>query len=326
MRYRELDLNLLVVLEALLAECSVSRAAQRLHRSQPAISMALARLREHYQDELLVPEGRGLAPTPRARELLPELRALLAQLKRVAGPPEDFAPARCELRFEISASDYALSVLLPPLVRHLARCAPGVTLAARELPPLRTDARGLVAEALEMRHHDLIVLPAERQAAGFPAQPLFEDRLCVLAWRHHPLLQEQDALDAAAYTALPHIVREFGEGRWQAMDQARLERLGVQRRVVLGVGSFGLLPELLEGSDRLATVFSLQARQWMRHHPLRCWPLPWDVAPVPQVMQWKADTQHAPAQAWLRAQVAEVAAGLGASEPADAPGAPAASG
>src|SRR5262245_3928941 len=121
---RAFDLNLLPVLEALLSEGKVTAAARRLNLSQPATSAALARLRAAYDDPLLVRDGRGMVPSHLARELLPRLRKLLADIDAIISPRRAFNPATARRRFTIAANDYAVSVVLAPVVARLQRSAP----------------------------------------------------------------------------------------------------------------------------------------------------------------------------------------------------------
>lgn len=197
MRYRRLDLNLLVALNVLLEECSVSRAAQRLNLGQSATSAALARLREHFQDPLLVPLGRGLQLTPLARQLAPKVRDVLDLAGELVETTADFDPARCERRFTLVASDYVAATLIPAVSRELRRLAPGASLVVRDLSLPRDGDQ--VAEALEYRRSDLVIVPQRRINPAYPHIPLLDDELCCIVCAEH--WPQGNDLDLAGYRA-----------------------------------------------------------------------------------------------------------------------------
>ena len=175
MNLRSVDLNLLVVLDALLAECNVSRAGQRIGLSQPATSAALGRLRQIFGDPLLVRAGRGLVRTRVADDLVIPLRETLGQVERLIVERPEFDPGTADRTFTISASDYATLVLLAPFVRALAAEAPGITV---DLLPRFRDVNDL----LTSDRADIVIEPRELIGASrFPSRPLYSDRwLCAV--------------------------------------------------------------------------------------------------------------------------------------------------
>lgn len=304
MRYRRLDLNLLVALEALLSECSVSRAAERLCLGQSATSSALGRLREHFNDPLLVPVGRRLEPTSLALELLPKVREALALTREIVDAPVNFDPSACTRHFTVVASDYVAGVLLPALSVELARVAPGVRLSLRDMPVPRDG--DVVSEALDYRRSDCVIVPQRRMNPDYPQRPIMTDELCCIVCAQQP--QYAEALTLADYCAAGHVVREFADGRNLAMDAMHLHDLGVVRRVAVALESFVLMPEFIVGTARIATVFRRQAERFAQRYPLRIYPAPLVFPEAVQVLQWHPYQEHDPAMAWFRGLLCEQAA------------------
>ncbi|PTQ66807.1 LysR family transcriptional regulator [Pseudomonas sp. GV071] len=306
MRYRRLDLNLLIALEALLSECSVTRAAERLCLGQSATSSALGRLRDHFNDPLLVQVGRSLQPTTLGLALLPMVREALALTREITDAPVQFAPQHCDRRFTLVASDYVAAVLLPAVSRELARLAPQVQLSLRDLPMPRDG--DVVSEALDYRRSDCVVVPQRRLNASYPHQPLLTDQLCCLVSADQPAYAE--GLSLAAYCDAEHVVREFADGRHLALDAAHLQELGITRRVAVAVESFALMPDFLVGTRRVATLFRRQAELFARRYPLRVVAAPLAFPAATQVVQWHPYQDRDPALNWFRQVLQEQAAQL----------------
>ncbi|MCI0916262.1 LysR family transcriptional regulator [Pseudomonas stutzeri] len=306
MRYRRLDLNLLVALDALLDERSVSRAAERLHLGQSATSAALGRLREHFGDPLLAPVGRRLEPTALARSLQPKVREALRLAREIVEEPLGFEPGECQRHFSLATSDYVAAVLLPAVSRTLAREAPGVRLSIRDLPRPRDG--DVVSEALEYRQCDLVIVPPQRSNAQYPQADLLSDELCCIVSAdsgHFP-----EGLSLADYRAAEHVVREFADGQQQGMDAVHLRELGIKRRVAVAVGNFALMAEFVVGTARVATLFRRQAEALAARYPLRVVPAPRAFPATRQVLQWHPHQDLDPALGWLRGLLAEHAARL----------------
>lgn len=306
MRYRHLDLNLLVALDVLLSECSVSRAAERLHLGQSATSSALRRLREHFNDPLLVQVGRRLEPTALALQLLPKVREALALTRDIVDAPMVFDPAHCRRQFTLVASDYVAAVLLPAVSRELAKVAPGVSLRLRDLPMPRDG--DVVSEALDYRRSDLVIVPQQRLNPTYAQTPLLSDHLCCIVCAEQAEFAESISL--AAYCAAEHVVREFAEGRNLALDAAHLNELGIERRIGVALESFALMPEFIIGSARVATLFKRQAQQFAQRYKLRILPTPLAFPEAVQVMQWHSYQDSDPALTWFRGLLLEQAATL----------------
>lgn len=290
-----IDLNLLVTLDALLTEHSVTRAAARLGLSQSAVSHALGRLRELFSDPLLVRGRGGMLMTPRAESLIMPLRRGLADLGRVVASGATFDPGRDSRRFFAAATDYVEATLLPPLLAHVTRTAPGVDL---DLRPLAAD----LALALESGDLDVAMVAYRApEAPGLRQKKLFaEDFVCV-ARRDHPAI-DGDCLDLDTYTALAHALIA-PSGRAGSVVDAALAELGRSRRVALRVPHFLVAPLVVAGSDLILTCPRRTAQALARTLPLTLLEPPLSLPAFDVWAVWHERYQHDPAHAWLRAAI-----------------------
>ncbi|WP_437984389.1 LysR family transcriptional regulator [Sorangium sp. So ce117] len=292
-----LDLNLLVALDALLAERNVTRAAKRLNLSQPALSAQLQRLRELLGDPLLVPAQRGMTPTRRALELQAPLHEALEGVRAVVAAGAGFDPATSELTVAIAASDYVQYALLMPLAFQLRREAPGVRLAWRAL-----DVAQLAGQ-VERGEVDLAVLTPELAPEHLRSRKVLDERFVVIVRRNHPLVSRTISLDQLC--ALDHVVVSPRGGGFTGATDAALAALGRERRVVLSVPSFLMVPELVARSDMAALVPERLARD--RADRLELLPPPVPVPGFAIVMAWHHRTAKHPALTWLRDRVRSLA-------------------
>ena len=200
MRLNRFDLNLLVALNALLEEGSVTRAARRLNLSQPAISSALKRLREAFNDDLLVANGKRMVPTPHALSLAPLVAEALVSMQSLLASSTLFDPANSQRIFRIAASDYVTTVVIIPLLRDLAVAAPSVRIELT--PPSAATANGMERGAI-----DLIISPEQFQDRGHPHDLLFEERHVILGCRDNPIFAAPITEDI--YSRVGHVVVEM---------------------------------------------------------------------------------------------------------------------
>ncbi|MBE0612582.1 MAG: LysR family transcriptional regulator [Burkholderiales bacterium] len=297
MDIRNIDLNLLVALDALLAERNVSRAAVRLHLSQPAASALLARLRELFGDPLLLRSARGMLPTPRALELLGPVRRVLDEIDAIVQPRAAFDAASAEHTFRLSSSDYVEYALVPKLVDYLERKAPGVRLevSALDLP--------LVAKQMESGDVDLCITGLQNAPAGLHVRPLYMERIVSVVRRDHPGVGAHLTLDT--FCSLEHIrVSVPGSGFSTQIDGA-LAALGRKRRVRLSVPHFLLVPEILARSDMISALPERLARGYAKK--LRIFEPPLDLEGFTVGEIWHERNERDPAQQWLRDALLELA-------------------
>jgi DNA-binding transcriptional LysR family regulator len=303
MNLRSVDLNLLVVLDALLTERSVSRAGQRLGLSQPAVSAALTRLRALFGDPLLVRAGRGLALTRPAEDLIAPVREILTHIEQTLVERPAFDPTRDVRSFAISASDYATLVLLTPFVRALAAEAPAVTV---HLLPRSRD----VGAVLRGGHADLVIEPRELFIdAKFPSASLFSDRwLCAVdaanpAVRGRRITWEQ-------YLALPHLVYGIGPDRQLNLADQHFGRLGVSRKIEVTVESFLLVPFLLAGTPLVSLILERTVGRLAAATTIRTLEPPMALPDIHEAMFWHPRHTTDPGHRWLRERLAALARAL----------------
>lgn len=296
-----LDLNLLVSLDALLQERSVSRAAVRLGLSQPSLSASLARLRRHFRDDLLDRVGNRYELTPLAAQLAEQTAGALTAVARVFASEPDFDPATSEREFTVLISDYAITVLGPPLAA-LLRQAPHVRLRLRQIAvPAVDDA----AQAL--RDVDGMVLP-HGILSDLPSQQLFTDRwVCIVAAGHSGI---DEKLTMADLERLPMVVTYQSPTAYTPAAK-QLSMLGVQPRVQLVAESFLALPFLVAAGNGVALIQERLARQLTPAVPIRILPCPFDVACLIEALWWHPMYDRDPGHRWLRQLFTEAARDTG---------------
>lgn len=298
-----LDLNLLVAFDALMEERSVTHAARRVGLSQPAMSNALRRLRDMLDDEVLVREGHGMRPTPRALELERPIRMALRGIHDALEPATEFDPAQSDRIFWLGGRDYIEAVLMPTLTRRVMRVAPGVDLRVRPSPGLHVPFR-----ELEEGHFDLAVsyfpgLPSEYREQ----QMLFREGFRVIARMDHPAIGDELTLEL--FTELPHLLLAPQGGEVGATDAALAAR-GLSRRVALTVANFMAAPQVVAETDLICTLPTRIATGLARWLPIRLFHPPVELGGAEISMVWHERTNDDPALRWLRQQIADVAATL----------------
>ncbi|PSJ60452.1 LysR family transcriptional regulator [Pseudaminobacter soli (ex Li et al. 2025)] len=296
---RGIDLNLLVVLDALLAERHVSRAAVRLNMSQPAVSHALGRLRELLGDPLLVRRGGGLVPTTRALELARPLADALTQVRAVLGPVH-FDPASQTHAFRLAMSDYGAGLVLPRLVRKLRREAPGIDLIVTQ------SSRDAMTAQVSDGDIDLALGVFPMLPTRLQSQVLFEERFVCLLDRS--TLATEDGLSFDAYMARPHaLVAVRGEADTEIDD--RVTALGGRRRVALILPHWKVAPGLIAGTDLVLTVARRSLESVAPDERLTIVDAPFAIPSFSFVQIWHERREADPGHRWLREAVAEAAGG-----------------
>lgn len=294
MDLHRLDLNLLVVFDAMVSHRSVTLAGEAIGLSQPAMSAALSRLRKAFDDPLFVRHGTQMLPTPRALELAQPVQGVLERVRRDILQRPRFAPERTERTFTLITPDIGEIVFVPPLLARLATLAPAARLKTITRP------RAAAAEALASGEADLAIgyFP-DLQVAGFYQQKLFDSPHVCLVRDDHPTVGAK--LSWKAYQAAPHaLVRP--EGRQHVFEQF-LQQRGVQLHVVVELAHFMSLTEVLAQTDLIATVPQDVARLCCRHARLRTVPLPVEAPVIPVHQFWHGLNQRDAGHAWLRGVV-----------------------
>jgi len=299
------DLNLLRVLDALLRERNVSRAAERLSLSQPAVSNALNRLRELLDDPLLVRVGRAMQPTPRALSLETPIRDALQQIEHTLNAGDFFDPATSRQRFVIAVTDYVELICMPRLMAHLAQVAPGVQLAIEHLTP------SLPAEALDNGELDLVLGRFVEVPTRFHTRRWASETLQVALRQSHPLADE--ALDLDRFLRLRHLWVHGGQTR--GMVDQWLEEHGLSRDVVYTTPNYLQAAHIVASSDLAAVLPTQLARYFAELMPLRLFELPFDLGSFRLDIVSVAQRERDAALQWLIEQIVVVAGNAGAGLP-----------
>lgn len=300
---RNVDLNLLVVLDALLAERSVSQAGLRIGLSQSATSAALARLREILRDPILVRSGRGLALTRVAQELVQPVRDILRRIEQTLEDRPEFDPRTDSRTISISASDYATLVLLAPFVRAMAVEAPGI--AIHILPRFRD-----VARVLQTDEADIVIEPRELFAdPRFDSQALFSDRWLFAVDAKNPDVS-RDRLTLRQYRSLPHLAYSIGSDRQLNLADQHLLKKGLHGRLEITVESFLLVPFLLQGTRLVSVILERAARRLIASTTVRVLESPIELPDIHEAMFWHPRHRSDPGHRWVRERLAAVAADL----------------
>jgi DNA-binding transcriptional LysR family regulator len=293
-RFKGLDLNLLIALDALLTERNVSSAARKVFLSQSAMSGALARLRVHFQDELLVPLGRRMVLTAAAEGLAGPLHQLMLQIEATVGAGMRFDPATARRTFVVHASDYVTEVVLARVALALAEQAPGVVLEI--VPPLDDPA-----STVETGEVDLVITPEAYVSPNHPAELLYEERHVVVGWSGNPRLAAP--LSAEAFFDLGHVVVRFTRSRTTAFAETEIAKSNRERRIELIAPSFTSVPKLLIGTQRVAVMHRRLAEIHARTLPLAVLPLPFEMRPLREMIQHHQVRSADAGIRWLTAQV-----------------------
>jgi LysR family transcriptional regulator, nod-box dependent transcriptional activator len=285
MRLNHFDLNQVVCLDALLSECSVSRAAERVHLSQSAMSAALAQLRQYFGDPLLVRSGRKLVPTPFARDLHQPVREVLSRAQALTALTPDRALGDVNREMAITASDYAMGAFLAEVISR----------AEAPMPNLRFDILSLSdrsAGQLNNGEIDLLVAGQALDAGRPPNETLCEDIfVCLVSQDHEPPGQ---VLDADTFLSRRHVVVRYFDSQLTFEDEEALRRQGLRRPGHVAVWSQSLVPQLICGTPMIATVTWRLARQFVERWPLTIYPFPFAQDPMRVYAYWHPSRDHDP--------------------------------
>lgn len=288
-RFNKLDLNLLVALDAMLNERSISKAAQQVHLSQSAMSASLARLREYFNDPLLVQVGRQMELTPRATVLKDAVHDLLMRANTVLTAEPGFDAAASDRQFSLLLSDYTNTLLLPLVLR----------LAQEEAPHVRfdfvpQDRRQLPHLLLERGEADMLLIVESFASAEHPSERVLEDEFVCIADARNTALT--GTLSLAQYQDMGHVVVNPG------LDSIFLQEAGITRKEEVKTFGFTSLPRLVMGSRRIGTLQSRLARLAIDTYglPIRALPMPIELPKLRIVMQWHRYRDLDPGLFWLR--------------------------
>lgn len=293
MHLGNVDLNLFVVFETIYAEGGITRASQRLHLSQPAISHALGRLRQMFEDPLFARHGHVMTPTPLARQMIEPVRQSLRGLEVTLSKLERFDPGDATKRFTVGMREAFEPVVLPELMRHVARSAPRVAISIVRAER-REFERELSAGTLDVALDVLLPLPEEIRR-----RRLVGERITVVARRRHPKLGAK--LDLETYLGQEHILVS-SRRRGLSAEDFELGRHNLRRRVRLRCQSYLAACRVVSGSDLLLTMPRSYARILNAEFGNRLLPFPLAVPLFDTYLYWHANADADPANLWLRQQ------------------------
>lgn len=291
--FGRLDLNLLVTLDVLLTEHNVTRAAQRLNLSQPAVSVHLAKLREFFGDPLLLPGPRGMLPTARAEELREPLRQALEALGHAVSPAQPFDPAEARHTWRVMASDYGESTIVLPALAGLRAAAPHTRLAVLELTPSR------IARQAERGEIDLVLHTLDDAPPELHARHLFTERYVLVGRAGHPALQRPLTLEQ--FCRLDQVIVSPSGGGFRGVTDETLAAAGLSRCVALSVPHFLFVISTLLSTDLVAM---LPERLVRGNSALQVSEPPVQVPGYEMVMLWHERSHRDPAHRWLREHIA----------------------
>ncbi|VTU36003.1 LysR family transcriptional regulator [Variovorax sp. PBL-E5] len=285
MNFLKLDLNLLVALDALLTDPHVTRAAERLCVSQPTLSGSLARLRDYFQDELIVQVGRRMELTPMAEAMRQPLRNVLGDAEKLLSTKSHFDPGTSERRFTLTCTDYVWATLIGKVLRRLASEAPGIRLeyggTARDFAEHRVELL-IVADRFALKEHS--------------SRQLFQESFVCIAWSGNDRIG--DAISFDEYFAQDHIVA--WSSRPTLVADWIAARHGMRCRIATRVPDFTMVPQSIVGTPYLATVPTRMANHYAGHLPLRILEAPLELPVLTQVMQWHRHQESDQGMQWLR--------------------------
>lgn len=309
MNLAAIDLNLLVAFEALMAERNVTRAGQRIGLGQPAMSAALARLRQIFKDELLVRvPGAPMRPTRKAAALYQPVSEVLARVRQVFDAEADFDPAAARAVFRIATSDHPGTLVLPRLLEVLSRNAPGIDVRLIALD--KRDAFDLV----DRNEIDLVIGSFRNIPKRIRRQRLYTDRYVCILRRDHPLLGAPGGMTLDAYVSVPHVLVTLAADDRGVVDEV-LARQGLRRRVAVTVSDFHLVPRIVERTGMVGHLPHRIAAELTRGFDL--------VALLPPVTlpAWNVDvfwggvSDAEPGAKWFRARLFEIGREIEGSPP-----------
>ncbi len=290
---RELDVSMLRTFDALMRERSVSRAAERLFLSQPAVSASLNRLRRVFDDPLFTRTSHGVIPTPRALALAPRVEGVLERLNALLRPEEEFDPATSERIFRMSGSDHTGQLVLPALGRRLSAARSRIRVV---FEPGQLSA---LVRRLQKGDLDIAFLPGEWPLARVESALLYEDSFVFAARPGHPRFMQGVSLEA--FCEVPQVFFGYGASGLEGMTDDVLRGIGRERFVQFAVSSFGQLTSILEQTDFAAVIPSRVATLYGRRLAIHS--LPFHLPPYKLYMCWHPRATDDPGLQWLRREL-----------------------
>jgi len=319
MQFRGLDLNLLVVLDALLTEQNTTRAGEIVFLGQSATSAALARLREFFGDPLLVRSGQKMVLTPLAQELVEPVRHVLRETESIANCNLKFDPKSSHRTFKLNMSDYVTTVILPSLLKRVKKIAPHVRIETRLYTGGTAQVSSLpigdeLRSYLEQGDVDFLVVLKDFLSSVHPAEELFNDHYVGVVWSGNRLVKRH--ISPEQFFSMSHVVVRLGPHQTHTQEEIAIRQIDPERRIELVVSSFGLVPSVLIGTDFIAVMHAQHAKFYQKFMPIKILQLPFPLPPVNMNIQWHRYHDHDPGTLWFRDLVKQAAKDVFRSETA----------
>lgn len=317
MQFRGLDLNLLVVLDALLTEQNTTRAGELVFLGQSATSAALARLREFFGDPLLVRSGQKMVLTPLAQELVEPVRSVLRQTESIANYNLRFDAKTSNRVFKLNMSDYVATSILPTLLKRTRKLAPHVKIEWRHYTgsaqgvtssPPGTELRSY----LEQGDVDFLVVLKDFLSPLHPSEELFRDHYVGVVWSGNRFVKKQLSIDQ--FFRMSHVVVRLGPHQTHTHEEIAIHQSGRERRIELVMSNFSLVPNVLIGTDLIAVMHGQLARFYQKFMPLKLLQLPFQMPFINMHLQWHRYHDHDPGTLWFRDFVKQAAKDVFRSE------------
>jgi len=290
-----IDLNLLVIFDAIMQEQSVTQAAKQLSMTQPSVSNAVSRMRHIWKDPLFVKQGRGIRPTPFALTLWQGIEAPLYQM-RAAAEPQKFSIQNMKRTFRIASSDWMADLFWLPLRLAIEREAPHINIHA---VPYQLDGEELLLDA----DVDIVLDYCEGRSPKVYTQALFDNPFVCAMATDHPLANKP--LDLATFCQQEHILLSLSGDSWGMVDKI-LQEKNMSRRISMTVNNCHNLPKLLEHTELITTIPAGIILEQIKSKRLVIRKLPFTMAPAPMSMAWHMRNEHDPALLWLKAKISQI--------------------
>jgi DNA-binding transcriptional LysR family regulator len=292
----KLDLEWLLIFDGIYTSRSVSRTAERLGLAQATVSIALNKLRLHFDDKLFIRTSHGMEPTPRAQALYPQLASVVATLESARLAPAEFMPLKAKREFRLCMTDISEIVILPRLMNHLRRAAPEVGIMAEKITP---DS----PKRLESGEVDVAIGFMPHLEAGFYQKTLFTQNFVCLAAKNHPRIRGE--LTKQALLAEKHI-RVATSGTGHSIVDKTLAMHGVHREVVLHLSSFLGVARVVAETELLVLVPKMLGITIQMQEQVQILPLPFDIPSYAVKQHWHDRFHAEPGNIWLRRTVADL--------------------
>ncbi len=291
MNLRSVDLNLLPLFDALMTEQNMTRAAEKIGMSQPAMSRALGRMRGMMNDELFISTGRGLKPTPRAIQISDSVRRLLDLVSGLLTPDSDFDYVNSDREFNLVFSDYGEVVLLGRILQWMRKLGSSVRIN------MRSHTSGDLKEALHFGEIDMCLWAIPIPDQDIHNERVFTETYCSLVRRGHPVIS--NGLDLAQYLSLDHVLAWYPDPQGHYIDRA-LRANGHERRKMMEVHTSLDMPHIVASTDMICSMPSAMAKYFAELHDLLLFRTPVPDVELPGFLMWHNRSEQDPGHKWLR--------------------------